>query len=156
MNERDQSTMGPSARLRVDEFEPASLEACHRGPDVVGRERKMMQALAAPLDEARDDPVRAQRLEELDLDTACAEERRSHAFRRDVFDGCGFEAQRAVRDDAVLETLDRDPDVMGRPDHTSCRSRYVPKAARNTSLISPTVALAFTAERISGTRFALV
>src|SRR2546430_10659670 len=156
MNERDQAPMAPWAGPGVGGFEPASLEACHRGPDVVGRERKMMQALAAPLDEARDDPVRPQRLEELDLDTACAEERRSHAFRRDVFDGCGFEAQRAVRDDAVLETLDRDPDVMGGPDHTSCRSRYVPKAARNTSLISPRVALAFTAERISGTRFAFV
>src|SRR3989442_11165566 len=119
MNERDQSAMGPSAWLRIDEFEPASLEECHRGPDVVGRERKMMQALAAPLDEVRDDPVRPQRLEELDLDATRAEERRSHALGRDVFDGCGFEAQRAVRDDAVLETLDRDPDVMGGPDHTS-------------------------------------
>src|SRR5207245_6457167 len=134
MNERDESTMGPSARLRVDEFEPASLEACHRGPGVVGRERKMMQALAAPLDEARDDPIRPQRLEERDLDTPRAQKRRSHAFGRDVFDGCWLEAQRAVRDDAVLEALDGDADVMGGPNHTSCCSRDVQHGSRTKAL----------------------
>ena len=83
----------------------------------------MMKALAAPFDEARDDPIRPQRLEEFNLDPTGEEKRRTHPFGRDVFHRSGFEAQRAVRDDAVLETLDRNPDMMGGPDHTSCRSR---------------------------------
>src|SRR5256886_12957309 len=115
----------------------------------------MMQTFAATLDETGDHAVRSQRLEEFDPHRACPKEGHTNTLIEDLLGRFGFEAEDAIVRQGRIEPPDRDADMMDRTDHTSCLGRYVPKADRSTSLISPSVDFARTASRTAGIVFLL-
>src|SRR2546430_17433840 len=111
----------------------------------------MMQTFAATLDETGDHAVRSQRFEEFDPHRTCPKEGYPNPLIEDLLGRFGFEAEDAIVRQGRIEPPDRDADMMDRTDHTSCLGRYVPKADRSTSLISPSVDFARTASRTAGT-----
>src|SRR2546428_9751847 len=115
----------------------------------------MMQTFAATLDETGDHSVRSQRLEEFDPHPTRPKECYPNPLIEDLLGRFGFEAEDAIVRQGRIEPPDRDADMMDRTDHTSCLGRYVPKADRRTSLISPSVDFARTASRTAGIVFSL-
>src|SRR2546426_1749251 len=115
----------------------------------------MMQTFAATLDETGDHSVRSQRLEEFDPHPTRPKEGYPNPLIGDLLGRLRFEAEDAIVRQGRIEPPDRDADVMDRTDHTSCLGRYVPKADRSTSLISPSVDFARTASRTAGIVFSL-
>src|SRR2546426_1967240 len=110
----------------------------------------MMQTFAATFDETGDHAVRSQRFEEFDPDRTRPKEGHTNALIEDLLGRFRFEAEDAIVRQGRIEPPDRDSDMMDRTDHTSCLGRYVPKADRSTSLISPSVDFARTASRTAG------
>src|SRR2546422_10588437 len=115
----------------------------------------MMQTFAATFDETGDHAVRSQRFEEFDPDRTRPKEGHTNALIEDLLGRFRFEAEDAIVRQGRIEPPDRDSDMMDRTDHTSCLGRYVPKADRSTSLISPSVDFARTASRTAGIVFLL-
>src|SRR2546421_9068435 len=113
----------------------------------------MMQTFAATFDETGDYSVRSQRFEEFDPHRTCPKEGHTNTLIEDLLGRFGFEAEDAIVRQGRIEPPDRDSDMMDRTDHTSCLGRYVPKADRSTSLISPSVDFARTASRTAGIVF---
>src|SRR6266511_64641 len=155
MEEGDQPVVGSATRFRVHELEAGRTEPSHRTGDVVRREGEVVDSFPPALDEASDHPVRPKRFQQLDPHAAGPQKSGPHAFRRDVLNRLGLQAQRPVEGKAVLQPLHRNAHVVRAVGHTSCRSRYVPNDDRSTSLISPSVAFPRAADRIAGMRFAL-
>src|SRR3989440_12925088 len=116
----------------------------------------MMQTFAATLDETGDHSVRSQRFEEFDPHhPTCPKECYPNTLIEDLLGRFRFDPEDAIVRQGRIEPPDRDADVMDRTDHTSCLGRYVPKADRSTSLISPSVDFARTASRTAGLVFLL-
>src|SRR2546423_5339822 len=110
----------------------------------------MMQTFAATLDETGDHAVRSQRFEEFNPHRTRPKEGHTNTLIEDLLGRFRFEAEDAIVRQGRIEPPDRDADMMDRTDHTSCLGRYVPKADRSTSLISPSVDFARTASRTAG------
>src|SRR2546429_7570007 len=115
----------------------------------------MMQTFAATLDETCDQSVRSQRFEEFNPHRTSPKEGHTNTLIEDLLGRFSFEPEDAIVRQGRIEPPDRDADVMDRTDHTSCLGRYVPKADRSTSLISPSVDFARTASRTAGSVFFL-
>src|SRR3989440_3982227 len=115
----------------------------------------MMQTFAATFNETGDHAVRSQRFEEFDPDRTGPKEGHTNALIEDLLGRFRFEAEDAIVRQGRIEPPDRDSDMMDRTDHTSCLGRYMPKADRSTSLISPSVDFARTASRTAGIVFSL-
>src|SRR3989454_2589875 len=154
MDERNEPTLGPPARLRVDQLESGLLETRHLGSDLLRREGEMMKSLPTTLDEPSNHAVGFEGFQEFDSNGPGAEESHADALRRHVFREVRLESQTPVVLERLAQASHGDAHVMDRSDHTSCLGLYVPKTVRRTSLISPSVAFARTESRIAGTRFA--
>src|SRR2546429_6031092 len=115
----------------------------------------MMQTFAATLDETCDQSVRSQRFEEFNPHRTSPKEGHTNTLIEDLLGRFSFEPEDAIVRQGRIEPPDRDADMMDGTDHTSCLGRYVPKADRSTSLISPSVDFARTASRTAGIRFSL-
>jgi hypothetical protein len=80
----------------------------------------MMEPFPSPLDEASNDAIRAEGLEELDAKSPGGKERHPHPFGRDVLDDFWLETERLVAVDRLIESPNRDADMVRGSDHTSC------------------------------------
>src|SRR5437870_758137 len=153
VDERDEPSLRAAPGLRVDELESPLPQPGHLLANVLAREREMMKSLSPPLDEPRDHAVGLKGLEELDANGPRPEEGHADALRGHLLRNVRLETEAAISLERLLEALHRNADVVGRSDHTSCLGLYVPKTARKTSLISPSVAFARTESKIAGIRF---
>src|SRR2546428_1902984 len=148
MDERNEPTLGPPARLRVDQLESGLLETRDLGSDLLRGEGEMMKSLPTTLDEPSNHAVGFEGFQEFDSNGPGAEESHADALRRHVFREVRLESQTPVVLERLAQASHGDAHVMDRSDHTSCLGLYVPKTVRRTSLISPSVAFARTESRI--------
>src|SRR5438445_12203021 len=153
VHERDEPPAVAPSRLLVDHLEALRPQVRDRLPDVRHGERDVVHPLPALLDEPRDHPVRPHGLQELEAGAALHHERDPDALGLHGLRRAHREAHRPIPGNRRVEARDRDPDVVEVPDHISLLARYAPKISRIAPAISPRVALAFTASRITGTRF---
>src|SRR5438552_17119701 len=153
MDERDETALRARTRLGVDEPEARLPMSRHLLPDVRRGEGEVMKTLAPALDEPRDHAIRLEGLEELDPNGPRPQEGHADPLGRHLLREVRLKPEAPIGLERLPETLHRDADVVGWPDHPSCLGLYAPKAVRRTSLISPKVAFARTASRIPGIKF---
>src|SRR5207237_10186953 len=129
-----------------DEGNPRRLGRGELTLDVVGFETEVVHSFAALLEEARDRPLRVDRLEELDLGMADAEERRTYPLIAHLGRLVDLEAESvAVEAVRVLEAANHDAHVVDPLQHGSVsgdaslaardQSRYVSRLGVNPLLI---------------------
>src|SRR3989442_12243832 len=85
MDERNEPTLGPPARLRVDQLESGLLETRHLGSDLLRREGEMMKSLPTTLDQPSNHAVGFEGFQQFDSNGPGAEASHADALRRHVF-----------------------------------------------------------------------
>ena len=125
--------LGAAARGRVDQLDPADLEAEERLGEVRDLEADVMEALALPLEEAGDAGRVIGRLDQLDLRLPHPEEGDPDPIVRDVHDRLDLEGERvAPETERFLDRADDQRDMVDPPDPANGRGN--PGAARTRSL----------------------
>src|SRR4029077_2791796 len=85
-----------------------------------------------------------------------AEEHHPNALVRELADAIGGKPEGVAKErEGVLDSRDRDRDVVQRAELHRRGGTYVPKTSRRSAQISPSVTSASTASTMSGTRFAV-
>jgi len=132
VEERDRP-LGAAARGRVDQLDPADLEAQERLGEVRDLEADVMEALALLVEEAGDAGRVIGRLDQLDLRLPHPEEGDPDPIVGDVHDRFDLEGERvAPETERVLDRADDQRDVVDPPDPANGRRN--PGAARIRSL----------------------
>src|SRR5437899_10833052 len=132
MDERNEPTLGPPARLRVDQLESGLLETRHLGSDLLRREGEMMKSLPTTLDEPSNHAVGFEGFQEFDSNGPGAEESHRDALRRHVFREVRLESQTPGVLDRLAPASHSPAHDLDRRGHTSCLCLHLPNATRMT------------------------